>query len=217
MGRDTHGPLLSPALEDALRAAALWHRGQTRKRSELPYVQHVFAVALVLDRLGFAEDVVIAGLLHDAVEDAGVTYEEIVARFGPRVAELVAFNSERKLDAVGNKRPWIDRKREHLAAVAAAPVEARAVLLADKLHNLAAIEHDLREGRSVWEAFNAPRADVLGYYEATIDRATAGIAAGSPLDRLAAACRAALDRVAGAGEGARTGPSYFEDAVATSP
>ena len=51
----------------------MWHRGQTRKGSDLPYLVHPFAVAMILDRLGFDEDVVIAGLLHDAVEDTEAT------------------------------------------------------------------------------------------------------------------------------------------------
>ena len=76
------------------------------------------AVALMLDRAGFDEDVVIAGLLHDIVEDTTATFDDVAARFGPAVAETVRHCSEVKLDAQGNKRPWIDRKRDHLAALA---------------------------------------------------------------------------------------------------
>jgi (p)ppGpp synthase/HD superfamily hydrolase len=149
----------------------MWHDGQVRKGQEgrVPYVEHVMGVALVLDRLGFAEDVVIAGLLHDVVEDTAATLQDVEARFGPAVAETVAHCSEIKTDASGRKRPWIDRKRDHLVALAAAPVDARAVVLADKLHNLMSIELDLREGRPVWNHFNAARDQVLAYYRATID------------------------------------------------
>src|SRR5262245_39145070 len=132
--------LFSLDLERALRWAAVCHRDQVRKASDTPYVEHVMGVALILDRLGFAEEVVIAGLLHDIVEDTSATLAEVEARFGLTVAEIVCHSSEIKTDAAGRKRPWIDRKRDHLEALRQAPVEARAVVLADKLHNLISIE-----------------------------------------------------------------------------
>jgi len=79
-------------------------------------------VALILDRLGFSEEVVLAGLLHDAIEDVPeVTEARIADEFGAQVAALVAFCSERKTDALGAKRPWIERKTEHLALLEQAP------------------------------------------------------------------------------------------------
>ncbi len=114
-------------------------------------------MALVLDRAGFAEDVVIAGLLHDVVEDTAATLDDVAARFGATVAEFVRYCTEEKYDSNGRKRPWIERKRDHVAAVVQAPPGARAVVLADKLHNLISIEVDLLEGRSVWSQFHAER------------------------------------------------------------
>jgi (p)ppGpp synthase/HD superfamily hydrolase len=166
-------PLLTPRFEQALRQAALGHRGQIRRTGDLPYLEHVMAVAWILDRAGFNEDVVIAGLLHDLVEDTPTTLEDIETRFGRLVADIVAHCSERKTDAEGHQRPWIDRKRDHLASMAGAPVEARAVMLADKLHNLISIEIDLREGRPVWSQFHADRASVLWYYGQAIQSCAA--------------------------------------------
>jgi guanosine-3',5'-bis(diphosphate) 3'-pyrophosphohydrolase len=186
---DSAAALLSPTLERALRWAAVRHRGQVRKGSDVPYVQHPTAVAMILDRLGFPEEVVVAGLLHDVVEDTDATLDEVRAAFGDGVAETVRHCSEVKLDAEGRKRPWIDRKRDHLEALATAPVEARAVVLADKLHNLLSIRFDLEEGRPVWSRFNADRAQVLWYYRATLDRCGPG---DPRLERLARECRAAL-------------------------
>lgn len=184
--------LMSPDLERALRWAAECHRGQTRKASEVPYFQHVVAVAMVLDRLGFEEDVVIAGLLHDVVEDTPATLDDVRARFGPAVAGLVAAGTEVKHDERGNPRPWIDRKRDHFLALQDAPVPARALVLADKLHNLVSIACDLRAGAPVWARFNAGRDDVLWYYRTAID----SFGAGDPrLETLAAECRRALAAV----------------------
>lgn len=163
------GRPFSTRLERALRRAAEWHAGQTRKGSATPYVTHAFAVAWLLDRFGFDEDVLIAGLLHDAVEDTDATLEEIAAAFGPRVADLVGHCSERKADEEGQRRPWLERKTEHVAHLAAAPLAARAVALADKLHNLLSIQADLEAGVDVWAKFNAGREQVLWYQGAMID------------------------------------------------
>lgn len=185
-------PPWSSALERGLRRASAWHRHQTRKGSDLPYIQHPFAVAMILDRLGFGEDVVVAGLLHDAVEDTEATLEQISAEFGPSVAELVAWGSEQKLDATGRKRPWEDRKRDHLASLAAAPAEARAVVLADKLHNLLSMRDDLATGSDLWGRFNAPRERIFWYYRRTAETLAHG---DERLERLAGACLRALNAI----------------------
>ncbi len=189
MGRE---PLLSLRLESALRRAASWHAAEVRKGSQVPYFAHPVAVAMILDRLGFDEDVVIAGLLHDVVEDTDATPEDVLREFGPRVSRLVADLSERKVDDLGAKRPWIDRKTEHIDHLAGASVESRAIALADKLHNLTSIEFDLAEGRPVWSLFNASRESVLWYYRTSIERYSFET---PELAELAGACRAVLDRV----------------------
>jgi (p)ppGpp synthase/HD superfamily hydrolase len=159
---------MTPRLEAALRYAATCHEGQKRRGCEVPYFEHVVAVGWILDRAGFDEDVVIAGLLHDVVEDTGATMADVEERFGAEVARLVASCSEVKTDAQGRKRPWIDRKQDHLAALAGAPEEVRAVILADKLHNLLSIDADLGERRPVWSLFHADREQVLWYYRESI-------------------------------------------------
>jgi guanosine-3',5'-bis(diphosphate) 3'-pyrophosphohydrolase len=176
-------------LERALRRAALCHRDQSRRGNGVPYFQHAVAVAMILDRLGFSEDVVVAGLLHDVVEDTPTTLDELEREFGPQVAETVRLCSETKTDAEGRKRPWLDRKRDHIEVLDGAPVSARAVVLADKLHNLRSIEVDLREGLEVWSTFHADRSQVLWYYQSMVDR----LGKNSPqLETLANECREVL-------------------------
>jgi (p)ppGpp synthase/HD superfamily hydrolase len=184
--------MMTPRLERAMRWAAQAHQGQLRRNSETPYFAHAAAVGLILDRAGFDEDVVIAGLLHDVVEDTAVTVHDVSTRFGPAVAELVQHCSEVKIGTDGQKRPWIDRKRDHLATLAFAPVEARAVILADKLHNLISIEVDIEENRPVWTQFHAEQSQVVWYYHGMID----GCGHGDPrLEWLAASCRGVLSRI----------------------
>jgi (p)ppGpp synthase/HD superfamily hydrolase len=194
---------ITPRLEQALRWSARCHQGQTRKGGDIPYFQHAAAVAMILGRAGFDEDVVIAGLLHDVVEDTPASFDEVAARFGPAVCETVRSCSEVKNDQEGRKRPWIDRKRDHLAALAGAPTASRAVILADKLHNLTSIELDLDEGRPVWSLFNADRPLVLWYYHATIDVCARDDPRVQPL---ADACRTVLARIESRGQPERRDP-----------
>jgi (p)ppGpp synthase/HD superfamily hydrolase len=189
----SESPLITTSLERALRRAAEWHVGQSRKGSNTPYVEHLAGVALVLARLGFDDEVIIAGLLHDAVEDTPehraegpITLDIIAAEFGPRVAELVASCSEQKTEVSGVKRPWADRKRDHQAHLAGADRDTRSLALADKLHNLISIRVDLEAGIDVWSKFNADRVAVLANYRASIDRWD------RDLKPLADACRAEL-------------------------
>ncbi|HUG92474.1 MAG TPA: HD domain-containing protein [Planctomycetaceae bacterium] len=186
------GPF-SPLIERALRVAAHAHRHQTRKSSDVPYVSHLAGVALILCRAGFDEEAVLAAaLLHDAVEDTDCSVEMLADDFPPEVVAWVAATTERKADENGRKRPWEDRKREHLAQVAAAPLEARAIVLADKLHNLGSMLFDLAAGERLWERFNAPRERILWYHREMIDHAGAGA---PRLEGLANACRELLARL----------------------
>ena len=196
-------PLLSDSLDAAIRLAAAGHRHQERRGSGVPYVAHPFAVARIVDRAGFAEPVVIAALLHDLVEDTETTLAAIERQFGAEVAATVAGCSEVKFDTQGQSRPWEDRKRDHLAALTSSNEATRAVVLADKLHNLMSIRLDRAAGHPVWPSFHAPRDRVLWYYSAVIDACEA------PDDRmrmLADLCRAELDRVIACDEENRNFP-----------
>lgn len=166
-------PSFGPLLEQALRVAATHHRTQTRKGANVPYITHPAAMALILQRFGFDDDELIAAaLLHDVVEDTDCTIEELVSLFPATVVETVEALSERKLDEQGAKRPWRDRKLEHIEHIRLAPFPARVVALTDKLHNLLSMRFDLEQGEDVWSRFNAPRADVLWYHQEMIQSAS---------------------------------------------
>ena len=180
----------SPLVEKALRFAASAHRAQLRKGTDIPYLTHLAGVAVILARAGFDDDEVLAAaFLHDAVEDAGVTLSHVVEAFTPRVAEMVAALSETKLDAAGVRLPWRDRKREHLARLAAASPEVKAVALADKVHNLGTLADDLAVDPLAWSRFNAGPDELLWYHAAVVD-AAGDVAALAPL---AGECRRMID------------------------
>ena len=126
------------------------------------------------------------------VEDTATTIDEIRHQFGDLVADTVAGCSEEKNDASGTPRPWEDRKGDHLVALRSATEAVKAVVLADKLHNLMSIRIDLDAGRPVWDSFHASRDRVLWYHEAVI---TCCESPNRPLQALAEACREELRRV----------------------
>lgn len=167
-----HDGIFSELLERAFRVAARFHHEQLRKGTDLPYLVHPASVMLILQRAGIIdEEILSAALLHDVVEDTDCTIEDLAGQFPPSVVEWVKQTSEQKADDAGADRPWIDRKREHLAHAAHADWQARAIILADKLHNLISVLIDLREGESVWERFNAPPSAFLWYNASMIEAA----------------------------------------------
>jgi (p)ppGpp synthase/HD superfamily hydrolase len=155
--------------EDALVYAARLHRDQTRKGSGVPYVTHLLAVAAIVGESGGTEDEVIAGLLHDAPEDAGgeERLAEIRARFGEEVANVVAGCTDTYKEP---KPPWRARKEAYLEHLAGAPPSVRLVSAADKLHNARSVLSDYRAvGEDLWGRFNGGRAGTLWYYRAVAD------------------------------------------------
>lgn len=185
--------LHAPVVEEAMRLAARAHREQQRKSSDLPYVAHPASVALILQRAGFdSPNIIAAALLHDVVEDTYVSIEQIQADFPTEVADWVAALSERKRDDGGKHRSWIDRKTEHIEQIASAPFEARAILLADKLHNLVSMQFDLAAGEDIWQRFGAPRERVIWYHR----EITAAAMQGEPqLELLAGQCQQLISKL----------------------
>ena len=72
------------------------HDGMRRRKSDTPYVLHPMEVAVIVGSITDNQDVIAAGVLHDVVEDAGITIDEVGERFGKRVMELVASETENK-------------------------------------------------------------------------------------------------------------------------
>lgn len=188
------GSLFSPLVERAMRIAAQAHRHHHRKGSDLPYITHPTHAAMILLRAGIDDDEILAAaLLHDVVEDTEHTLEMLAVDFPPKVVQLVAAMTERKHDHDGRKRSWQERKDEHLRHIAAEPWEARAIVLADKLHNLGSMVVDLDCGADLWSRFNAPPERILWYHREMV---AAAEQADSRLSSLATECRLLIDRLA---------------------
>lgn len=156
---------LGPRVAEAVAFAIQKHGGQVRKGTSTAYLTHLLAVASLVGESGGSEDEVIAGMLHDAVEDGGgaPVLDEIRASFGPEVAAIVKSCTDD--ESVGEKAPWLERKRTYMANLLVAPIPVLRVVCADKLHNVQAIAKDLRNhGSAVFERFRGDREGTLWYY-----------------------------------------------------
>jgi GTP pyrophosphokinase len=160
---------LGPRFLRAFHFAAEKHAGQTRKASTIPYIAHLMGVASVALEFGGDEDMAIAALLHDVVEDCGGApmLKEIRRRFGSRVAKIVDGCTD---SDTYPKPPWRERKEGYIRHLKSADEETRLVSAADKLNNVCSIVSDYREvGESVWERFNGGRDGTLWYYRALLE------------------------------------------------
>ena len=134
----------------------------------MPYIVHPFEVAQILFDAGSDTKVIIAGLLHDTVEDAGVSINEIRETFGPEVASFVDFCSEDKM------KTWEERKGHTISLLSkVTDINVMMLICADKLSNLKSMESDCqKEGENIWKRFNRGKEKQRWYYKSIIDNLT---------------------------------------------
>jgi (p)ppGpp synthase/HD superfamily hydrolase len=160
---------LGPRFLKAFLFAAEKHGGQTRKASTIPYIAHLMGVASLALEAGGDEDLAVAALLHDVVEDCGGApmLKEVQRRFGKRVAKVVDGCTDADTYP---KPPWRERKENYLRHVKTADADTRLVSVADKLNNVRSILTDYREiGESIWARFNGGREGTLWYYRTLLE------------------------------------------------
>ncbi|NGN63076.1 bifunctional (p)ppGpp synthetase/guanosine-3',5'-bis(diphosphate) 3'-pyrophosphohydrolase, partial [Streptomyces sp. A7024] len=151
------------AIERAYQVAERWHRGQKRKSGD-PYITHPLAVTTILAELGMDPATLIAGLLHDTVEDTEYGLEDLRRDFGEQVALLV--DGVTKLDKVKfGEAAQAETVRKMVVAMAKDP-RVLVIKLADRLHNMRTMRYLRREkqeqkARETLEIY-APLAHRLG-------------------------------------------------------
>jgi len=176
----------SDRINHAFAFAAKHHDQQVRKGTRLPYLTHPANVAVILTRYGQDEDTVVAGILHDVIEDCvrgGYTAETLRSRigdkFGDAVLETVLAVTEARIGPDGSEFSYEERKQDYLDRLSGASERARWVCAADKIHNASSILADLRRTEfpeNVWERFRSGR-DTPSWYRQVYERlAAAGFA-----------------------------------------
>lgn len=163
-GWKEHSEKESARLNEAIEFAVKKHSGQFRKATTIPYILHPLEVLQILYSMRADTNVMIAGVLHDTVEDTDTSLDEIREIFGDDVAELVASNSEDK------SKSWIERKQHTIDELANANERVKMLIMADKLSNIRSIAFDYNNiGDKLWERFNAPKEKQAWYYDGILD------------------------------------------------
>jgi (p)ppGpp synthase/HD superfamily hydrolase len=161
---------LTPTIELAIKKASILHDGQKRKgEKSFPFLTHLFSVAALLSEYTRDENVIIAGLLHDTLEDTAYTIEDLTNDFGNEVAEIVQYVTEIK-ERAGQKIPWMERKLAYLSLLENANRGALFVSTADKIHNLQSTIDDFKKfGPSIWKNFNSSVENNLWFYSSVLE------------------------------------------------
>ena len=162
--------LFTPRLDEAVKLASRLHRDQTRRDNEkTPYISHLVSVAALLSEVTDDEDIVIAGLMHDSLEDVPeYTYGQLVKDCGERVAKIVSHVTE-PLDA--NKEddeqlPWLTRKEKYLENLKEGGPESAIVSAADKIHNTESFLLDVeKEGEDFMKRFGSSLRNKIWFHE----------------------------------------------------
>jgi len=146
-------------IHEAIIFATRKHAGQVRKGTDIPYITHPMEVMQILTASGCTEDVIIAGVLHDTLEDTKTSPEEILNLFGENVLKLVTAESEDKT------KTWKERKQATIESLTDSHNDIKMICLADKLSNLRSLyaEKDAL-GEIAWSKFNASRNEIEWYY-----------------------------------------------------
>lgn len=147
------------------------HSGQKRKLTYAPYILHPMEAAVIVESLSNDEDLIIAALLHDVLEDTDAKAEEVEARFGKRVLALVKSETENKRRELPASATWQIRKEESLEELKGSNVEVKVLWLADKLSNVRSIAKEyMRNGDIIFDVFNEKdKAKHEWYYRTVAD------------------------------------------------
>lgn len=150
-------------LNKAIIYAVEKHAGQLRKGTQIPYIVHPMEVLALLNEMRADMTVIIAGVLHDTVEDTSATIDDIIREFGEDVAELVGNHTEDK------SKTWFQRKSQGLRELAEGSFDLKCLVLADKLSNVRNMYRDyMIEGDEYWDRFNAPFEKQAWYYNGAV-------------------------------------------------
>ncbi len=144
--------------EQALRLAYTAHSGQTRKTDNSPYIIHPIMVASMLTTAAASEEVIVAALLHDVLEDTDTDEALVLQVAGSEAMRIIRAVSEDK------SLPWEERKAAYAEAVVAGGESVWLVSVADKIHNAESLlDHINTVGPDAWLAFNRGKETKLAF------------------------------------------------------
>lgn len=148
-------PLDTTVLDRAIIFAVKAHAGTERRGKGFPYIVHPMEAMEIVATMTPDQELLAAAALHDVVEDTDITAAEIEAEFGPRVAALVAAESDVVVENTSDEDSWRFRKQAAIDRLSKASHDAKMVALGDKLSNMRAIARDYEvQGDGIWNLFH---------------------------------------------------------------
>lgn len=145
----------SDLLDRAIKFAVDAHHNTERRGKGFPYIVHPLEAVEIVATITPDQELLAAAALHDTIEDTDVTFEQIRAGFGDRIAELVHAESDRFIEGVSEEDSWHARKQAAIDRLAAASHDAKIVAMGDKLSNMRAIWRDYQvKGDALWSIFH---------------------------------------------------------------
>lgn len=155
---------MNSIIENAAKLAVVGHRDQTRKDDDSPYVVHPFMIALMLGKEGFPDEVIAAALCHDLLEDSDIDPEALREAIGGQAFALV------EAVTYDDSLSWEERRKKYAETVASAPEGAKAISIADKIHNAESlIAAHARSGPALWSHFTKPKEQKLWFEDLMLD------------------------------------------------
>ena len=153
-------------VDQATQYIARKHEGQYRGGLNVPYSTHLFGVARILKAANYEDDIVVAGLLHDVLEDTDATEEDVRELFGENILMLVKAVSEQD-----KSLNWEQRKQYMINQIKYLSENTLAIILAEKIQNVRAIKYELSQlGESTWNHFNAGEEMQYWYYANIVEQ-----------------------------------------------
>ena len=161
-------------VSEAIVFAVAAHDGMRRKKSDTPYILHPMEAAVIVSTMTDDQNLIAAAALHDVVEDANISIEEIEEKFGKRVRELVSSETEDKRADLPPSDTWRIRKEESLAVLKNTnDIGVLILWLGDKLANMRSIYRDFKvEGVAMWQRFNQKDVNEQAWYYRSIVKLT---------------------------------------------
>jgi myo-inositol-1(or 4)-monophosphatase len=161
-------------LEEAIIFAVQAHNNQFRKGTNTPYILHPLEAAAIVASMTDDLEIIAAAVLHDTMEDAHISLDEIADEFGERVADLVKSETENKREDLPAADTWLIRKQETIQHLSSEKdLAVKMVTLGDKLSNIRAIYRDyVALGDQLWERFNQKDPHMHAWYYRAIADAT---------------------------------------------
>jgi len=170
---DENADNINPEVKKALDFAFIAHKEQFRKGTTVPYIAHILDVLKYLLYDYAPTEVLVAGVLHDTLEDTHCTRDDLM-QFGHEVVGLVEFCSEpgNTVESENKSATWKKRKTHTIESLKNATRNQATIILADKLSNVMCMREDQLASKLDWSKFNASKQDIEWYYTELVNGLT---------------------------------------------